>query len=111
MQVTGMVTCMVTWKLKEPVSVQCYKIIFDLRIKAMNQPHYISSKSLQDYDDPTKITVLSKWACIEGLNEWFKSPERESIVKQMKSCLKNPTKYKIYRALKLKKKLEGEFTA
>jgi len=110
MQVTGMVTCMVTWKFKEPVSIECYKMLFDLRVKAMNQPHYISTKSLQDCDDPTTVVVLSKWACIEGLNNWFKSPERDAIVKQMERCLEKPIKYKIYRALKLKKKLKGDFT-
>lgn len=111
MQVEGMVTCMVTWKLKKPIAVQCYKVIFDLRIRAMSQPHYISSKTLQDYDDPTRITVLSKWACIEGLNDWFKSAERDSIVKQMENCLESPIKYKIFKALKLRKKLEGEVKA
>lgn len=101
------ITVMITWKLKKGRTAQCYKAIFDLRSSVMSQPGYISSETLQDNDDPTRITVLSKWATIEGWNDWVNSPERQSTTAHLEGCLESPPEYKIFSILRLRDKLKA----
>jgi quinol monooxygenase YgiN len=101
------ITVMITWKLKQESAPQCYKVIFDLRASAMRQPGYLSSETLQGNDDPLKITVLSKWENVESWNKWMENPERQSIADQVKDCLAEPTRYEIFRNLRLRDKLKG----
>ncbi|MFP4087223.1 MAG: antibiotic biosynthesis monooxygenase family protein [Desulfobacteraceae bacterium] len=101
------VTVMITWKLKENKTAECYKVIFNLRASVMSQRGYISSETLQDHDDPSRVTVLSKWTSIEGWNEWVNSPERKLTAAQIEDCLASPPEYKIFSVLKLTDKLKG----
>lgn len=101
------VTVMITWKLKQDRSAECYKGIFDLRASVMRQPGYISSETLQEYENPSNITVLSRWDSVDSWNAWMNSPERQSTAAGIEKCLEGPPEYKVFSVLKLREKLKG----
>lgn len=98
---------MIVWNLKKERTQECYKVLFDLRASVMSQPGYLSSETLQDPENPTKVVVLSKWENSDGWREWVTSPERQSMTAKIEDCLTSPTEYHVFTVLRLREKLTG----
>ena len=99
------VTVMIIWHFKEAMSQSCYRMIFDLRAGAMNQPGYICSDTLQSRDNPMKLTILSHWKDAQSWERWKSNPDRQSMAAKMDACLDRPPENEVYTALKLIDKL------
>ncbi|MBM4287980.1 MAG: antibiotic biosynthesis monooxygenase [Deltaproteobacteria bacterium] len=67
-----------------------------LRVKAMQQPGYISGETLHAFDDPNHYLVISAWENYEDWQEWFNSPERQAIQDELDAYLEVPTKTRVF---------------
>ncbi|OPX19841.1 MAG: antibiotic biosynthesis monooxygenase [Desulfobacca sp. 4484_104] len=50
-----------------------------LRVKAMQQPGYISGETLHALDDPNYYLVISSWENPSDWEAWHHNPERQQL--------------------------------
>lgn len=67
-----------------------------LRVKAMQQPGYISGETLHALDDPNHYLVISTWETIGAWEAWFSNPERRQIQAEVDRMLAEPTHMRVY---------------
>ncbi len=67
-----------------------------MRILAMDQSGYISGETLKRIDRPGESLVISKWKTREAWENWYRTPERESMQKKFDELLGVKTEYEIY---------------
>ncbi len=67
-----------------------------LRVKAMQQPGYISGETLHAFDDPNHYLVISTWENLEDWEAWLNNPERQQIQAEVDSMLEIPTMMRVY---------------
>ncbi|MFZ7128576.1 MAG: antibiotic biosynthesis monooxygenase family protein [Desulfobacterales bacterium] len=63
------------------------------RYGAMEQRDYISSETLSDIEDPTRITVISMWRNREGWEAWKNSDKRKAIEAEISELTEGPAEY------------------
>jgi len=78
-------------KIEEVIAV-----LKKLRIKAMDQPGYISGETLVSQNDQQCLMVISIWQNIEDWMNWKESDERKEDEVQLERLLKEPAQYEIY---------------
>ena len=71
-------------------------IFKEIRIKAMDQPGYISGESLVNHHDPQNIMIISTWQTYEDWKNWRESGERKAMELRLERFLQKPAEYKIY---------------
>ena len=71
-------------------------IFKEIRIKAMDQPGYISGESLVNHHDPQNIMIISTWQTYEDWKNWHQSDERTALESKLERYLQKPAEYKIY---------------
>ena len=79
-------------------------LLKELRIKAMDNPGYISGESLVNHYDPRNIMIISTWQTFDDWINWKESDEKESAEAKLEKFLQEPTKYEIYNLGVLSKK-------
>ena len=67
-----------------------------MRVLAMDQAGYVSGETLIRIDRPGVSMVISKWKSREAWENWLKTPERESVQKEIDELLGVETEYEIY---------------
>lgn len=72
------------------------RLLRQLRVKAMQQPGYISGETLHAVDDPNAYLVISIWESLEDWQKWEKHPEREKMVCEIDSLLESPPRTRVF---------------
>jgi heme oxygenase (mycobilin-producing) len=72
------------------------RLLRQLRVKAMQQPGYISGETLHAVDDPNFYLVISTWESLEHWETWFKNPERQRLSAEIDSFLESPGRLRVF---------------
>ena len=72
------------------------RLMINTRSGAMKQPGYISSESMRSLDDPSLVTVVSRWQNREAWDAWRNSDTRKEIVAEFKDYIVGETEYEHY---------------
>ena len=83
-------------KIKEGQQLEASRLISRIRYGAMEQRGYISSETLTDHNDPSRVLVISMWHELEYWNAWKNSEERKKISAAFQEIVENPTEYEVY---------------
>ena len=67
-----------------------------LRVKAMQQPGFITGETLHALDDPNHYLVIGSWEKLEDWDAWFNNPERKELQTDVDKFLEEPTKIRVY---------------
>ena len=71
-------------------------LLTELRIRAKDQPGYISGETLRSLDNPEDYLVFSKWETADDWNKWLHSKERRDIQGEVDSLVGEKTFYEIF---------------
>ena len=71
-------------------------LLTELRIRAKDQPGYISGETLRSLNNPEDYLVFSKWETAEDWKKWFHSKERRDIQGEVDSLIGEKTFYEIF---------------
>ena len=71
-------------------------LLTELRIRAKDQPGYISGETLRSLDDPEDYLVVSKWETADDWKKWLHSKERRNIQGEVDSLIGEKTFYEIF---------------
>lgn len=71
-------------------------LLRQMRVKALQQPGYISGETLHAVDDPNLYLVISTWESLSYWRAWAESQERRQLQKEVDACLESPTLVKVF---------------
>ena len=71
-------------------------LLTELRIRAKDQPGYISSETLKSLDNPDDYMVFSNWETAEDWKKLSDSKERRDIQGKVDSLIGEKTFYEIF---------------
>ena len=74
-------------------------LLTELRIRAKDQPGYISGETLRSLNNPEDYLVFSKWETADDWNKWFNSKERRDIQGEVDSLIGEKTFYEIFESV------------
>lgn len=72
------------------------RLLRQLRVKAMQQPGYISGETLHAVDDPNYYLVISAWEKLADWEAWFAHPDRQKLQAELDAVLEQPTRVRIF---------------
>ncbi len=72
------------------------RLMRQLRVRAMQQPGYISGETLHAVDDPNFYLVISTWESLDHWEAWFKNKEREKLAAEIDALLERPTQMRVF---------------
>ena len=72
------------------------RLLRQLRVRAMQQPGYISGETLHAVDDPNLYLVISTWESPEHWQAWFNHPERRQLSAEIDSQLESPSRIRVF---------------
>jgi len=72
------------------------RLLRQLRVRAMQQPGYISGETLHAVGDPNYYLVISTWETPEHWQAWFNNPERQRLSAEIDSFLESPTRERVF---------------
>ncbi len=67
-----------------------------LRVKAIQQPGFISGETLHAADNPNRYLVIGTWENLADWEAWFNNPERKEMQTDLDKFLEEPTKIQVY---------------
>jgi heme-degrading monooxygenase HmoA len=67
-----------------------------LRVKAIQQPGFISGETLHAVDNPNHYLVIGTWENLADWEAWFCNPERKEMQADLDKFLEEPTKIRVY---------------
>ena len=71
-------------------------LLTELRIRAKDQPGYISGETLRSLDNPEDYLVFSKWETADDWKKWLHSKERRDIQGEVDSLIGEKTFYEVF---------------
>lgn len=71
-------------------------LLNNIRYGAMAQRGYISSETLTDYYNPTRIIVVSMWQELDSWKKWRNSEQRKAHESEFDQLLEVPAEYEVY---------------
>jgi heme oxygenase (mycobilin-producing) len=72
------------------------RLLRKLRVKAMQQPGYISGETLHALENPNDYLVISTWEGLAQWENWAKSPERLQLQAELAEYEESPPKARVY---------------
>ena len=72
------------------------RLLRQMRVKAMQQPGYISGETLHAVDDPNLYLVISTWESPAAWQTWVQSPERRKLQEEIDAYLESPTAVRVF---------------
>ena len=72
------------------------RLLRQLRVRAMQQPGYISGETLHAVGDPNYYLVISTWESLEQWREWVKNPLRQKLAAEIDAFLESPTRLRVF---------------
>ena len=67
-------------KFKVESPEELFPLLTELRIRAKDQPGYISGETLRNLDNTENYLVISKWETADDWKNWFNSKERRDKI-------------------------------
>jgi heme oxygenase (mycobilin-producing) len=67
-----------------------------MRSLTLDQPGYIYGETLRRIDQPDECVVISTWRSREDWENWFNSPQRQSVQSEIDLLLGDTTEYAVY---------------
>ena len=83
-------------RVKEGKEGELSELLKELRIKAIQQPGYISGETLQSVKDRSYLLVISTWQSVKDWEAWENSSERALIQSKIARLLTAPTKTTVF---------------
>ena len=83
-------------KFKVENPEELFPLLTELRIRANDQPGYISSETLRNIDNSGNYLVISKWETADDWKKWFNSKKRRNIQAKVDSLIGEKTFYEIF---------------
>ena len=71
-------------------------LLTELRIRAKDQPGYISGETLRSLDNPEDYLVFSKWETADDWKKWLHSKERRDIQGEVDSLIGEKTFHEVF---------------
>ena len=90
------VQVMIKRKFKVDNPEKLIPLLTELRIRAKEQPGYISGETLRSLDNPEDYLVFSKWETADDWKKWLNSKERRDIQGEVDSLVGEKTFYEIF---------------
>jgi len=90
------VQVMIKRKFKVDNPEKLIPLLTELRIRAKDQPGYISGETLRSLNNPEDYLVFSKWETADDWKRWLNSKERRDIQGEVDSLLGEKTFYEIF---------------
>jgi len=90
------VQVMIKRKFKVDNPEKLIPLLTELRIRAKEQPGYISGETLRSLNNPEDYLVFSKWETADDWNKWLHSKERRNIQGEVDSLVGEKTFYEIF---------------
>jgi heme-degrading monooxygenase HmoA len=84
-------------RFNEAPTPENFRLINDLRRKAMRQKGYVSGETLVDFDQ-NHVVVLSTWASLDDWKRWVNSEERNALEKNLATYLKESARVRSFMA-------------
>jgi heme-degrading monooxygenase HmoA len=72
------------------------RLLRQMRVKAMQQPGYISGETLHAVDAPNLYLVISAWESLSHWQAWVQSPERQKLQEEVDTLLQAPTLVRVF---------------
>ena len=72
------------------------RLLRQLRVKAMQQPGYISGETLHSVDDPNFYLVISTWESLTQWQAWHHHPLRQELAAEIDAHLESPTRLRVF---------------
>jgi heme-degrading monooxygenase HmoA len=82
------------WQVEKPEAL--LPLLAELRLRAKEQPGYISSETLRSIEDPEYFLVISKWETADEWKKWMQSQERRDLQGQVDSLIGEKTFYEVF---------------
>ena len=67
-----------------------------MRGLTLDQPGYIYGETLRRIDQPDECVVISTWRSRQDWENWFNSPQRQSVQSEIDLLLGDTTEYAVY---------------
>jgi len=80
----------------EDMAKDLFPLFTEMRVRATDQPGYISGETLRRLDKPGESLVISTWRSIEAWKRWKDSPERHEVQGKIDSLLGAVTEFEVY---------------
>lgn len=71
-------------------------LLRQLRMKAINQPGYLTGETLISVDNPNTYIVVSTWHSLEDWKVWEANPERRDIQAKIERLLTTHSQMAVY---------------
>ena len=71
-------------------------LLKEARYDAMDQEGYMSSETMWDHQNPSRVVVASNWRSLENWKKWENSEIRKILEKRFAEHLDGETEYEIY---------------
>ena len=86
-------------KFKVESPEELFPLLTELRIRAKDQPGYISGETLKNIDTSGNYLVISKWETADDWKKWFNSEERRDMQGKVDSLLGEKTFYEVFETM------------
>ena len=75
-------------------------LINELNLRAIDQPGYLSTVTLQSTEDSEDYIVISQWETADAWKRWFVSKERRDLQSKVDSLIGERTFYEVFQPIK-----------
>ena len=72
------------------------RLLRQMRVKALQQPGYVSGETLHALDDPNLYLVISTWESMSHWQAWVENPDRQKLQGELDAYLESPTKTRVF---------------
>ena len=75
---------------------QASQLLMRTRYEAMRMKGYISSETWSNFDDHTKVAVISMWHTVEDWQSWRGSPKRGEFAAKLQNIMTAPEQKELF---------------
>ena len=83
-------------QFKEGSIKEIKKMLKEIRYIALDQEGYMSSETMWDHENPSRVVVASNWRNIKNWDNWIKNEKRQSTEQRFAEFLEGETEYEIF---------------
>jgi heme-degrading monooxygenase HmoA len=76
--------------------LEIVRLLRHLRVKALQQPGYVSGETLHAVDDPNLYLVISVWESLEDWQRWENNPERQKMIAEIDTLLQASPRTRVF---------------